>query len=98
MSSRKEHCRECTEKLGKPYNEVHAWFDGLACINGMLDLNHRRHRHHADSLNEIRRMFGEDAVEAAKLHLIADFGRIPTRQEVEDMFPEEPELISFDRL
>jgi len=98
MSSRAEHCAECLEKLGRDFNEVHAWLDGLACVDGKLNINHRRWRHHVEALTEVRRLFGEDAVEAARLHLIRDFGRIPTRQEVEDAFPEEPELVSWGEL
>jgi len=44
MPSRKEHCDECERKLGKPFDEVHAWLDGLCCKweDGIqyIDLNH----------------------------------------------------------
>lgn len=98
MASRKQHCDECTEKFGRPYGEVHDWLDGLACVDGKLNINHRRWRHHVEALTEIYHMFGEEAVEAAKLHLLTDFGYIPTRQQVEDMFPEEPELLDWNKL
>jgi len=97
MATRAEHNQECIEKLGRDFNEVNAWLDGLACINGKLDINHRRWRHHVEALAEIHKLFGEDGVEAAKLHLIRDFGYIPTRQQVEDMFPAKPELINFPK-
>ena len=99
MASKAEHCRECMEKLGNPYEEVHAWLDGLASPKrGYLNINHRRYRHHLEALEEVRKLFGEDAVKAAEMHIITDFGRIPTRQEVEEAFPDEWDLISFKAL
>lgn len=47
---------------------------------------------------EVRKLFGEPAVKAAKLHLIRDFGRVRSRQGVEEVLPEEPELASWDEL
>ena len=85
MASRKEHCKECKEKLGKPFNEVHKWLDGCATVilEGIayLDINHRRHRHHKEGLEEIRKIFGEDAYIAGKLHILSDFGYIPSVSE-----------------
>jgi hypothetical protein len=98
MASRAIHNAECLEKLVDEFNEVNAWLDGLSCVDGKLNLNHRRWRHHVEALGEIRELFGPEAVEAAKLHLVTDFGYIPTRQQVEDMFPAEPELMSWDKL
>jgi hypothetical protein len=99
MASRAEHCRESIEKFGKPYEEVHAWLDGLACVDGKLNINHRRWRHHVEALAEVRRLFGDDAVAVAEQHIRTDFaGELPTRQQVEDAFPEEPELMSWDLL
>lgn len=97
MASQAEHNKECLKKLGKTFDEVNRWLDGRACIDGRLDLNHRRWRHHVEALYEVERLFGKEAVEAAKLHIIRDFGCIPTRQEVEDMFPAEPELTEFPK-
>jgi hypothetical protein len=98
MASRKEHCKETLEKLGQEWDEVHAWLDGLACVSGQLNINHRRWRHHDEGIEVIREMYGDVAAEAAKIHIIRDFGRIPTKAEVEAAFPEEPELMSFDLL
>ena len=98
MASRKEHCKETLEKLGKDWNEVHAWLDGLACIKGQLNLNHRRWRHHDEGIEEIREMYGDEAAEAARIHIVRDFGRVPSRGEVERMFPAKPELMSFETL
>ena len=63
----------------------------------MLNINHRRFRHHREALEEVRKLFGEDGVKAAIIHLNRDFGHVPTKKEVESMFPKEPELISFPK-
>jgi len=85
MASRKQHCRECKEKFGKDFDHVHKWLDGLCCKwedeVQYLDLNHRRHRHHEEGLEKLREMFGDEAYEAGKLHLMTDFGRIPKEAE-----------------
>jgi hypothetical protein len=98
MASRKQHCKETLEKLGKDWNEVHAWLDGLACVSGQLNINHRRWRHHDEGVEEIREMYGDEAALAAVIHIERDFGRVPTKEEVMKWFPEEPELISFESL
>ena len=99
MASRKEHCEDCEKYLGKPFKEVHAWLDGLASPKkGYININHRRYRHHLEALEEVRKLFGDEAVEAAKRHIVMDFGRIPTKKEVEEEFPDEWELISFKSL
>ena len=87
------------EKFGKDFNEVHAWLDGLACVDGKLNINHRRWRHHREALEEVRELFEDEAVAAAEEHIRTDFaGYLPSRAEVEEQFPEEPELISFESL
>jgi DNA-binding GntR family transcriptional regulator len=78
----KSHCLECKQKLGKDWAVVHRWLDEFAC-NG---LNwHRGLRHHLDGVEEVRRMWGDQAAEAARLHIEADFGVVPSREEVHRM-------------
>lgn len=99
MASRDMHCKECKDKLGKDFIEVHRWLDGLASPKpGYLNINHRRYRHHTEGIEEIRKMFGDEAAKAAELHILTDFGRIPTREEVERWFSDTPELIRFENL
>ena len=99
MANRAEHCRECKEKMGKEFDEVHKWLDGLASPKkGYLDMNHRRWRHHDEGVEEIRLMYGDEAAKAAEMHIITDFGRIPSRREVESEFKAEPDLVSFKSL
>ncbi len=66
-----EHCQECTLKLGKPFGEVHRWLDAYAGTR-QYGMRHRRKRHHQAGLREVRHLFGEAAVEAARLHILSD--------------------------
>ena len=75
MSSYKEHCKECREKLGKDFYVVHRWLDQFFPILGE---KHRELRHHLDGISEVRKMWGDEAAEAARLHISADFyGYVP---------------------
>jgi len=97
MAKREVHCADCLEILGSDWNEVHAWIDGLAWIDGKLNINHRRFRHHKEALVYVRETWGVEGAQAAGIHLMRDFGYIPTKRQVESMFPEEPELIDFPK-
>ena len=92
MSDLRGHCKECREKLGKDWDVVHHWLDEFAkaqFAGGMAI--HRVHRHHQAGVEEVRKKWGEQAAEAAKLHILDDFKElewehIPSRKEVEDLF------------
>jgi len=43
---------------------------------------HRQIRHHTDGVEEIRKMWGNEAARAAELHIIADEGKVPTKEEI----------------
>ncbi len=97
MSSRKAHNRECLMILGEEYDNVNAWMDGLACDHGLLNINHRRYRHHKEGVEEVRAMWGNGAARAAEIHIENDFGGwIPTRQQVEQMYSAKPEYMRFE--
>jgi hypothetical protein len=98
MASRKAHCKETLEKLGAEFDEVHSWIDGLACIDGQLNINHRRWRHHEEGVEEVREMFGDEAAKAAEIHIIRDCGRVLTRRSMESRYPAKPELMRFEDL
>ena len=69
-----DHCKRCEDELGNPWYIVHRWLDGFA----KQDLtNHRRARHHAEGIAEVRKMWGEEAELAAILHIMDDCGFIP---------------------
>jgi hypothetical protein len=84
------------EAFGDPYEEVHRWLDGLAFKEGKLDLNHRRHRHHAEGIKEIARMYGDKAAKAARQHILDDEGHIFTREEIQKIYPDCDELKTLD--
>ena len=81
MSTIGKHCADCERQLGLSYERVHRWLDEFASA----DVNiHRRERHHAEAVEEVREMWGDRAAMAAKIHIEADCGgRVPSRQEAE---------------
>ena len=75
MPTFEQHCNECVEKLGKPYEEVHKWLDEFMNADFLPLLKktrHRQFRHHQAGMEEIRKLFGDDAVKAAEIHIRAD--------------------------
>ena len=45
------------KKLGESYEYVHEWLDAMAHVEeGMIDLNHRRHRHHQEGVEWLARV------------------------------------------
>jgi|SaaInlStandDraft_3_1057020.scaffolds.fasta_scaffold137073_2 hypothetical protein len=69
-----EHCEECLMKLGAKYEKVHIWLDFFF---DYLGPKHRIVRHHAEGIEEVKKMWGGGAAAAAKLHIRADFGFVP---------------------
>lgn len=80
----KEHCKECEEKLGKDWAVIHRWLDEYARKVGVPW--HRTFRHHKEGVEEVRKKWGDEAAKAAELHIISDFGFIPTQKQVDRMF------------
>lgn len=66
-----DHIRESVELFGKPFEEVHRWLDELAGQPG-IGMGHRKYRHHEAGLTEVERLFGMEAVEAARQHIVSD--------------------------
>ena len=65
-----DHCKESIIRLGEPFEQVHLWLDEL--FHEGLGARHRRKRHHQSGIEEVRRMWGDRAAEAARLHIISD--------------------------
>ena len=72
MSSLKEHCEDCVKAIGEPFEEVHIWLD--AFFNKSGSFAHRDERHHMAGVEEVRKMWGDKAAEAAKIHIMKDWG------------------------
>lgn len=75
-----EHCADCRRLLGNEWKEVHKWLDALYKEYGQ---SHRCHRHHAEGIEEVCRMWGEEAEMAAKIHIIVDCWGIPSQADYE---------------
>lgn len=66
-----QHCAEATATFGDPYEEVHRWLDEFAG-KPPWGMRHRRVRHHAAGIEEVRRQWGDVAAQAARQHIVAD--------------------------
>lgn len=77
MASFNEHCQDCIIELGEPFPEVHRWLDALFVRLG-YSVKHRDARHHVDGIEQVRKMWGDRAAEAARIHIEKDFnGWVP---------------------
>jgi len=74
MPGHKQHCEDCERKLGKPFPEVHAWLDAFYGRDG--DLAHRAVRHNLEGVEQVRRLWGDEAARAAILHIMLDWDDI----------------------
>lgn len=82
----KQHCDRCQEQLGKPWYVIHRWLDEHARKSGLQQGRHRVYRHHKEGVELVRSKWGDDAAKAAELHIMDDFGYIPSQKELEDKF------------
>lgn len=67
----KEHIIESIEKLGKDFKEVHEFLDAFAGLKE-CGMKHRRKRHHLKGIESVRELWGDEAAEAARIHIISD--------------------------
>lgn len=81
----KEHCKECKEKLGNDWAVVHKWLDEFA-PQYWPSQAHRAIRHHKEGVEEVRRLWGDRAAEAAELHIIADMGEVLSEADVDKKY------------
>lgn len=86
MSTRKQHCEDCRQKLGKDWDVVHRWLDEFAFKTIPLDA-HRAIRHHVAGVEEVRHKWGDEAAKAATIHILADVAvygldHVPTMDEI----------------
>jgi hypothetical protein len=71
MPSFTEHCAETTVALVHPFEEVHHWLDEFAG-HAPYGMRHRKLRHHLAAIEQVRKLWGNQAAAAARLHIIAD--------------------------
>ncbi|MBI4028514.1 MAG: hypothetical protein HY360_26240 [Verrucomicrobia bacterium] len=89
MPGHNQHCDDCVKKLGKPFSEVHDWLDAL--YDGEDPIGHRDARHHMGGVEEVRKLWGDDAARGAILHIMLDWeltdeGQIPRDQKEAETF------------
>ena len=87
MASLQEHENDCYAALGNPFTEVHRWLDEFFRTMGP---KHRAIRHHQGGVDEARKKWGDDAAQAAEIHIHKDWdwhpdyrGKIPLKWEAE---------------
>jgi len=86
MAHFEQHCAEALGKFGKPYAEVHRWLDEFAG-KPPYGMRHRKKRHHLAGIEEVRKMWGNEAAEAARQHIITDLKMDDWRET--DPFPKD---------
>ncbi len=81
MATHEEHCQECLETLGEPFIHVHDWLDEFSYKMGPP---HRFERHHTEGVEEVRERWGDQAAEAAILHIKRDYyGQVPVKAQAD---------------
>ena len=100
MANREVHNKDCMKILGETFDHVHRWLGGLAFSEGkgMLNINHRRFRHHKEGIEVVRKMWGDRAAEAAKIHIERDEGYVKAKKVMEAQNPEKPKFINVNEL
>jgi hypothetical protein len=71
MSSFEEHCRRCEQLLGNAFPQVHRWLDEFFC-QPPYGTRHRHLRHHRQGIEQVRRMWVDEAARAAEIHIRQD--------------------------
>lgn len=81
-----EHCEESEKLFGNKWEAVHKWLDEFAGKPG-IGMMHRRFRHHQEGLKDVEKIFGADAVAAARQHILSDLEQ-EGWEEGSDPFPQ----------
>ena len=76
MPHPKVHAEDSIRVFGQSFIQVHEWLDAFHDVPGYGGVAHRRKRHHQAGINEIRRMWGETAAQAAHQHIMADLEQV----------------------
>lgn len=78
MASFDDHCAIDRKHLGREFPEVHRWLDAYFKTDGFL---HRRHRHHREGVEIVRKLWGVEGAKAAILHILVDAGHLPSKED-----------------
>ena len=74
MATVNQHCDDCKDILGHEYRNVHIWLDYYARVFTIIPYGgyHRTFRHNSYGLKCIMDMWGKEAMESVKIHLVRD--------------------------
>jgi hypothetical protein len=87
--NRKAHCKECLEKMGDEWEHIHRWLDATA-RDYFPWMGHRQIRHHKEGVEQVRKLWGDEAAKAAEMHIISDFGKVPSKEEIRKRYGPSP--------
>ena len=87
MATLEQHCAEALQTCGRPYAEVHLWLDEFAG-KPPYGMRHGKNRHHLAGIEEVRRLWGNEAAKAARQHIITDL-ELEGWRETEHPFPKD---------
>jgi len=92
MAHWKEHVKDCELELGKGWDVVHHWLDEFA-KDYWPWMGHRVLRHHKEGIEEVRKLWGDEAAYAAEIHILKDEGKIMSKEEIEQRYGVKKEKI-----
>ena len=84
MAKFEQHCTDCHIILGKKYEEVNRWVDGLFWKYGTRP---QAYRHNMHGVREAQKLFGPEGAKAAIVHIVRDIGKVPHERDY-DRVPE----------
>ena len=82
-----QHCEESERLFGRRFEKVHLWLDELFYKGE--GARHRRIRHHEAGIKQVIELFGEEAGEVARQHIISDLKEYGWTEA--DRFPKDEE-------
>ncbi|RYD63181.1 MAG: hypothetical protein EOP84_33870 [Verrucomicrobiaceae bacterium] len=71
MPSLEEHCRQTQKAFGATFEHIHLWLNEFSGKPPHW-MKHRRFRHHAAGVEEVRQKWGDTAAEVARMHIESD--------------------------
>jgi len=87
MAHWKEHVGDCKKELGNGWDIVHHWLDKYAGNDDFeVWLIHRIYRHNFEGIEEVRKMWGDEAAKAAEIHILKDEGEILSKADIEKKY------------
>ncbi|MDI6797287.1 MAG: hypothetical protein QMD09_10095 [Desulfatibacillaceae bacterium] len=82
-----QHCQESLKLFGDRYEYVHRWLDEFMGSQ-QYGMRHRRIRHHKAGIRQAVLLFGPDAGQVARRHIMSDLMEEGWRED-EHPFPED---------